>query len=110
MSLDIVNGDLLTIGGVDYPIRGVGRWPRTQTSAASFDRSATVAASTKRGAVSAGEQTPAVNLTGLIVQPLMPVDAETLNKLTDIASPHLVKQTFLRDGTEMLQLVVEVDV
>lgn len=110
MSVDIVNGDLLVIGSVEYPIRAVGKWPRVQASAASFDRSATVSASTKRADVTSGERTPAVKLVGLRVQPLMPVDADTLKKLPDINSPHLMKQTFLRDGKEMVQLIIEEDV
>lgn len=107
-SLDIKEGDLLVVGGREYPIRHVAEWAMSRASYRSFARQATVSASTKRSpAVVSGKRgTPATNLTNLYCTPLDPVDPETARRLV-LDTPHELKQTFLDSTTGFYHLVVE---
>lgn len=107
MALDIVNGDLLTVGGVDYPIRAVATWEMTNP-ARSFAAMATVSASTKRAAISGGQRALVAKLVGLSIFPFQPVEDDTIAKIPEISSPHKVRQTFVRDDAAVIQLIVEV--
>lgn len=107
MALDIREGDILTVGSVDYPIRSCAEW-EWRPGKGSMKRLCTKTASTKRSpAISGGKRgAPATNLTGLSCMPLDPVDAELARRLA-IETPHELKQTVVDGGTVFYQLVVE---
>lgn len=105
--LDIVNGDVLTVGGVDHPIRAVAVWTMTNP-ARSFEVMASVDASTKRAGLSGGQRSLLPKLLGLKIFPFQPVEDDTIAKIPEISSPHKVRQTFVRDDDVVVQLIIEV--
>jgi hypothetical protein len=105
--IDIKEGDVLVIGADEYPIRAIEKWIGMGNTA-SFNRTATVSASTKRaGAVASGLRgAPTTNLASLKITPLDPVDAELRQRLT-LKTPNQVYQTFAADSTSFVRMVVE---
>jgi hypothetical protein len=106
--IDIIEGDLLTVEGVDYPIRSVSAWVTSRASVRSLDRLATVRATTKRspGIVNAKRGVPALHLRNLRCTPLDPVDPELKVRLA-LNTPNKVKMTFLGALNAFYQVIVE---
>jgi len=97
MALDIAFGDLLSIGGVAYPVRGIARW--TMTPGAGFLAMMTVTnASTLRApAISGGKRGAAVtNLTNLQCTPLLPLEGD-LSARQGLSAPVQLFETFIAD-------------
>lgn len=105
--LDIVNGDVLEVAGVEYPIRAVAAWTMTNP-ARSFEVMATMSASTKRAGLAGGQRSLLTKLVGVMIFPFQPVEDDTIAKIPNISSPHKVRQTFVRDDEAVVQLIVEV--
>lgn len=106
--IDIRNGDLLVVNGLEYPVKAAAWWDGSRASVSSFLRMATVTASTKRNPppISGVRGAPITNLTGLKCTPLDPVDAETRKRLV-IETPHNILQTYVYSTTGFTHLVVE---
>lgn len=107
--MDIKEGDILVVAGVDYPVRAVSEYSSERlNNTRTFQTYTTVDATTKRSpAVSSGKRgAPVANLTGLKCTPLDPVDAETRRRL-GLETPHELKQTFLADSFGYIFLVLE---
>jgi hypothetical protein len=106
--MDIHEGELLTVGGIDYPIRSCAPWSMAKQSQPSFARMAVLTVSTK-GSVIEGtlRKAAATKLTGLKCTPLDPVSAE-LAATVVLDTPCQLVQTFLTDGTGFVHLVLEV--
>lgn len=108
MSLDIFEGDILVVDGVEYPIRGISRWT-SSFPGTSFNRLATCKASTKRNPeMVAGKRGAAtVNLTGLFCTPLDRPNPDNLQFRADLKSPYKLRETFIHAAGEYLNLLVE---
>lgn len=106
--LDIREGDVLVVGGKEYPIRSCAEWESDRMNSAGFRRMAKKDAKTKRaGTISASSAgTLAVNLTDLKCTPLDPVDPQ-LQKRIALDAPLELLQTFITDGDSFVHLVVE---
>jgi hypothetical protein len=108
MSIDIREGDVLTVAGKDYPVRSAAGYVRfgiTRT----FQRLATVEASTKRAPAFAGGKrgAPEVYLDSVLCSPLDPVDPELRQRL-GLSSPYELAQTYVADEDGFIKLVLEV--
>lgn len=106
--IDVKEGDILTVSGVDYPVKSVGEWVKSSVHTRSFLKLATVTASTKRSpAIASGKRgSPATNLTGLKCLPLDPVSPEIQRRL-GLDTPNELLQTYVSNGTGLLALVLE---
>ena len=106
--MDISEGDLLSYGGTDYPIKACSDWTMPRQSAASFARMATLSVSTKRSTLSGTiRSTPAAYLTGLNATPFDPVSPE-LAATVELETPAELVQTFISDGSGFVRLLLEV--
>lgn len=107
MALDIAFGDLLTLGGTEYPVKGVERWG--MPAAAGMRALMTATAATKRAPTIAGGKRGAAvtHLTGLPCTPLLPVTAEREPR----ALPHNAQafECFLDDpdAAAVVRVIVE---
>lgn len=106
--IDIQEGDTLSVGGTDYPVRGVARWTNAKISP-SFRRLASVDASTKRNPpiVNGKRGEPITNLQGLKITPLEPASGDDIKLRDNLKSPFKVYRTYLADNTEFVELTVE---
>jgi hypothetical protein len=105
--VDIREGDILVIGTKEYPVKACSDWAKTGTYSASFQRLATISATTKRATTSGDKRLAASTyLTGLTVTPLDPVSAELASTM-GLDTPHELLQTFIADTTGFLQLILE---
>ena len=116
MALDIVNGDFLTIGSTDYPIKAAEVWTQSGLNSRSFSRLASVSCSTKRATAATDAEAgmkkrgaASENLAGLSCLPFQPVSADLAETL-GLKSPHQLKKTFIADGDGFVLVVVEVKV
>lgn len=105
--LDILEGDLLVVNAVEYPIQAVGQWDMPFASS-SFERMANVSASTKRspGIISGKRGVPVTQLVNLYCMPLDPVDPQVRSRMA-INTPHELLQTIIADGTGFCHLILE---
>lgn len=105
--IDIQNGDILVVGGKEYPVRSAADWNAVRITP-TFVRNASIPASTKRGTSDdSGKITPASEyLTGLKCTHLDPVSAE-LASTAGLDTPARLRQTFVADTTGVLHLIVE---
>jgi hypothetical protein len=106
--MDILEGDLLVVGGKEYPIRECGEWATDRMDTAGFRRMAKVDAITKRSpAITDGKRgAPVAKLLGLKCTPLDPVSSDIRERLA-LDTPHELLQTFITDGQGFVHLVVE---
>lgn len=106
-TVDIVVGDVLVVGGKDYPIRSVAEWDGFPPGSLAFKRMATVTASTKRSpALSSGVRgAMTTNLASVKCTPLDPVDPDLRSRLK-LNTPHELLECFV-DGTPYLRLILE---
>ncbi len=109
--LDILEGDILVVGGRDYPIKSCAEWSTPLLSVSNFKRMAKLTASTKRSqttgaGVNRMKGVPSVLLTGLPCTYLDPVDADTRKRLA-LETPHELLQTFLSDGSGFVHIILE---
>lgn len=108
MTIDVVDGDLLTVGGVDFPIRSVDEFSTTQMNTASFARMATLSAATKRSVTASGRRGAATaHLTGLKCTPLDPAPIRPNVQTTELQSPAKMLVTFITDGDGFVRLEIE---
>lgn len=107
MAYDIVNGDILVVGGEEYPIRSVAHWSGYGT-VGSIRHLATMTAATKRSPVISGGKVgaPVTQEAGFSCSPLDPVDPELRQRL-GLQTPHELLQTFVPDETGFFHLVLE---
>lgn len=108
MTLDIREGDILLVDGVEYPIRSVARWALRAANSIGFLRMANVTASTKRPPTLSATGTraaPVTYLIGIRCTPLDPIDAELRGRLM-LNTPHEILETYV-DGDPYLRLMVE---
>lgn len=105
--LDIREGDLFCSGGEEYPIHSVAQWNMPFVSQ-SFEKMATVEASTKRSpdVVGGKRGTPQTKLINLWCMPLDPVDPALRQRMA-INTPHELLQTIVADGTGFCHLILE---
>ena len=99
-------GDVLTIGGADYPIRSCEAWPWLGVIHSVPFASATV--SIKRSPAMTGGKRgePAVHLSAVRCTPLFPATGDIL-KREDLQTPHTLMQAYLDGGDTVYALVVE---
>lgn len=99
-------GDVLSVGGADYPIRSCEAWPWLgvvhsvpfAAAAVNIKRSPNMAGG-KRGE-------PAVHLAGVRCTPLLPATGDVL-KREDLQTPHVLLQAYLDGSDTVYALVVE---
>lgn len=106
--LDIIDGDLLVIGGDTYLIRGVGAWSGALGDSAGFKRMATVTASTKRAPAVASNQrgVPTTNLATVKVTPFDILD-DSIGASIATESPTRVLRCYAADATGYAALTCE---
>ena len=105
--LDIREGDVLVVGGQEYPIRSCAGWAWGARGRA-MRRLCTVTASTKRSpAPVAGKRgTPAAHLMNVRCTPVDPVEPEVAQRL-GLNTPHELLQVTVDGGNYFYALVVE---
>lgn len=103
-SIDIKSGDILVVGGNEYPIRSAARWSGTRNAI----RQAQISCATKRspGVVGGKRGEPETYLVGLKCTPLDPVDPETRQRMA-LDTPHEVLQTFVQGTYGFVHLTIE---
>lgn len=116
MSLDILEGDVLTVSSIDYNIRRAAQFEwRLGAVGSTFTRLASVDCSTKRQTITADvgdsnlkKRTTAhtAHLTGLKCLPLDPVRAK-LAESEGFGRTHTLLETMITDGTHYVHLWVE---
>ena len=106
MALDIREGDMLTVGGVDYPIRACASW--TWRHGRGIRRMCELEAGTKRSpAVTGGKRsTPVEHLVGIACTPLDPLTAELAQRVA-LDTPHELLQAYVDGGNVYYELVLE---
>ena len=106
MSLDIKEGDFLTVGGVDYPIKACSVWQWRYGRA--MRRFLTVTATTKRTpTVTNGKRgAPTTKLTNVRCMPLDPASPEVAQRVA-LDTPHTLLQTVVDGGDTFYELVLE---
>jgi hypothetical protein len=106
--MDIREGDILVVGGKDYPIKECGEWKTNRMNTPGFRRMATESASTKRSPAMVGGKIGAATarLLALKCTPLDPVSAE-IQKRVALDTPMELLQTFITDGSGFVHLVLE---
>lgn len=104
--LDVAEGDVLSIGGADYPIRSCEAWPWLTMSR--IFRFATESVTLKRSpAVTGGKRgEPAIHLTDVRCTPLLPATSDILQR-QDLQTPHTLMQCYLDGNDTVYALVVE---
>jgi hypothetical protein len=106
--LDVIEGDLLTVSGRDYPIKSVAEWSGQKVTP-TFRRLASLSAATKRSTKddATGKRTAATtHLSNLTCTPLDPVSAELASSM-GLDTPHELKQCFLGDTSGFVHVVIE---
>jgi hypothetical protein len=109
MTLDILEGDLLVVGGKSYPIKSCAEWETSRMNTSSFRRRMAIkdCSTKRRGTISSSNAgTYAEHLDGLHCTPLDPVNAE-IQKRVALDAPMELLQTFVTDGDGFVHLVVE---
>lgn len=108
MTLDIKEGDILVIDSTEYPIRSAALWSLVKAHSATFNRWATVRASTKRSPdISSGKRgSPTTNISSLKCTPLTPVDPE-LRQRMGLETPHTLWQSTASDTDSFVVMVLE---
>lgn len=106
MALDIREGDILVVGGSEYPIRSCAAW--TWGHGRAMRRLCTVTATTKRNpTVTAGKRgAPVAKLADLRCTPLDPLTAELAQRV-GLDTPHELLQTYVDGGDMYYELVLE---
>ena len=104
--LDVREGDVLNVGGVDYPIRSCEAWPWLGVSHPVPFARETV--SIKRSPAMTGGKRgePAVHLSAVCCTPLFPATGDIL-KREDLQTPHTLMQAYLDGGDTVYALVLE---
>jgi hypothetical protein len=105
--LDVRDGDVLALGGQDYPIRSCEPWPWPQNvrGVVPFtDAAATVKRSP--GVVGGKRGAPATHLEAVRCTALYPASAE-IRQRPDLQTPHTLLQAYLDGGDTVYALVVE---
>ncbi len=108
MALDIREGDILTVGGNEYPIRSCSEWTHRPGSTVAMRRMCSVTAGTKRQpAIAAGKRgAPSANLSGVKCTPLDPADPDVVQRLA-LNTPHELLQTVADGDGTFYRLIVE---
>jgi len=107
LALDVREGDILVMGGSEYPIRSCAAW-QWGSGGRAGRRVMNQAASTKRSPamVNGKRGTPAAHLSGLRCSPLDPV-APDLAQRMGLNTPHELLETTVDGGDAFYVLVVE---
>ena len=106
--LDVKEGDLLVVDGVEYPVKSVKRWTVPLVTSRSFQYMATVQAVTKRNpdVVNGKRGEPVVHLALLNILPLDPVD-EDVQTRAGMGTPVKRFQTSASVFNEFILITVE---
>ncbi len=104
--LDVREGDVLVIGGVDYPIRSCEAWPWLTASRVLRFANQTGTIKRSPGMVGGKRGEPAVHLTGVRCTMLYPASAELMQR-PDLQTPHLLRQCYLDGSDTVYSLAVE---
>ncbi|MDD2921789.1 MAG: hypothetical protein PHQ36_05830 [Anaerolineales bacterium] len=110
MALDIREGDILVIGGREYPIRFCGDYSFAPGSTSSMRRMCSTTASTKRSPAVVGgvRGDPEVKLTGIKCAPLDPVSQRESLALRNVTqAPYELLKTIMDGGDMFYTLFVE---
>ena len=104
--LDVREGDVLSLGGEDYPIRSCEAWPWPggHGRVPFAGRTATVKRSP--GMVGGKRGEPVTHLSGVVCTALYPASADILER-QDLQTPHTLMQAYLDGGDTVYALVVE---
>lgn len=105
--IDVREGDVLVLGGVDYPIKSCEAWPWPAGTRGVIPFVGATA-STKRspGIVSGKRGEPAAHLAGLRSTALYPATPDIL-KREDLQTPHTLLMAYLDGSDTVYALVVE---
>jgi len=105
--LDVREGDVLSVGGADYPIRSCEAWPWPSGAASSVPFIAqTVSIKRSPGMVGGKRGEPTVHLNAVRCTALYPASADILQR-QDLQTPHVLLQVYLDGGDAVYALVVE---
>ncbi len=105
--IDVREGDVLVLGGVDYPIKSCEVWPWPAGTSGPVPFLAATA-STKRspGIVGGKRGEPSAHLAGLRSTALYPATPDIL-KREDLQTPHTLLMAYLDGSDTVYALVVE---
>lgn len=97
MALDIQFGDLLSIGGGTYPVRGLARWDMPPGAGFRAMMTVTDASTLRAPAISGGKRGAATaNLSDLQCTPLLPLEGD-LTARQGLAAPVQLFEVFIAD-------------
>jgi len=108
--MNVVNGDVLVLESVDYPILFVERWEGFSYNSGFMSRNMTKTVSLKRESFDGeGKSSVSVYATGVPAFPLDPVRPEVKSSL-HLETPNAVLETFIDDyaNNQYFRVVVEV--
>lgn len=108
MTIDIKEGDILTVGSASYTIKFVGEWSNTHGYTKGMSHMTTLTGSTKRNpAVSGGKRgVPVTKVATLACTPLWPVGNDVVQRL-GLETPLELKQAFVGDSSMYYELILE---
>lgn len=107
----IKNGHTLTIGSNNYGIRAVEYLPLDRIGA-SFSHLCSQSCSIQKSTVSAtGSRSLTDVISSASCMRLMPLDERTANQFSEIASPHKLRETFVKTSNtnEVVHLIIVVE-
>lgn len=107
MALDIREGDILTLGGVEYPILFCGVWKSRRGSTPAQVRMCSETAGTKRPPSGVVRGNPVANLSDLKCMPLDPASSMDIELRTLPTAPRVIKRTIVDGGDTFYEVFVE---
>ena len=108
MTINIREGDILTVSSADYTIKFVGEWSNILGYTKGIDHMTTLTGSTKRNpTVSGGKRgVPVTQIATLACTPLWPVGNDVVQRL-GLEAPLELKQAFVGDSDQYYELILE---
>lgn len=105
--LDVRNGDVLVLGGAEYPIKACEPWPWPAGTRGVIPFLGATASTKRSPGMSGGKRgEPAAYLAGVRSTALYPATPDIL-KREDLQTPHTLLMAYLDGGDTVYALVVE---
>ncbi len=107
MALNIREGDILVLGGVEYPILFCGVWKSRRGSTPAQVRMCSETAGTKRPPSGVVRGDPTTQLSNIKCMPLDPASAMDIEVRNLPTAPRVIKRTIVNGGDTFYELFVE---
>ena len=105
--LDVRNGDVLVLGGAEYPIKSCEAWPWPAGTRPPVPFLAATVSTKRSPGIAGGKRgEPVAHLAGVRSTALYPATPDIL-KREDLQTPHTLLMAYLDGGDTVYALVVE---